>query len=209
MRRVAGYDAGLCAAVFGLLAISIYLLMTAITNVHGEIDQTYGWRQLVFACIGLVGAVFASRVDLELLRRYWTTLYLTALGSIAVVFLLGTAIRGSRRWIEAGPVNLQPSETGKVLVILAVAGFLVSRTRPARDPVVFASALGMAALPAMMVFLQPDFGTSQVYGYSALALVFFAGARWLHLGALFGSIITLAVLVLAISTCCTISRSSG
>lgn len=197
-RRIAGYDSALAFSVGALLATSIYLLMTAITGLHGELDQSFGWRQLVFTAIGIAVAYVVSRVDLQLIGQYWFACYVAAVGSVAVVIVLGTAIRGSRRWIELGPVNLQPSETGKVLMALAVAGFLASRPRGAQDGRTFLAALAMMALPAGLVFLQPDFGTSQVYGYMALALVFFAGARWLHLGMLAGAVVFLAVAVLAL-----------
>jgi rod shape determining protein RodA len=199
LRRVAGYDTGLVASVFMLLGICLYLLFTAIVVPGGgELDQSFGWRQLVFSVVGLVGAVAISRIPLHVFERLWIPLYVGALGSIAVVFVLGTAIRGSRRWIEAGPVNLQPSETGKVLVILAVAGFLAGRVRDVQRPGMFLAVLGLCAVPALMVFVQPDFGTSQVYGYSALALLFFAGARWLHFAMLGGALVAVIVLVLGI-----------
>lgn len=198
MRRVLGYDTGLVAAVLLLLAGSLYVLLTSIVQPGGELDQSFGWRQGIFAGVGLIGAVMISRIPIGAFERVWMALYVGALGSIAVVFVLGTAIRGSRRWIEAGPVNLQPSETGKVLVILAVAGFLAARVRDVQRPQMFLAVLGLCALPALMVFVQPDFGTSQVYGYSALALLFFAGARWLHFAMLGGAVVLLIVLVLGV-----------
>jgi len=198
MRRFVGFDTGLLVGTFALLGASLYLLFTAIVLPSGQLDHSFAWRQLVFAAIGLAGAATISRIPLRTFERLWVPLYLGAIGSIAVVFLLGTAIRGSRRWIEAGPVNLQPSETGKVLIILAVAGFLASRIREAQTGRMFAVVLGMCALPAFMVFVQPDFGTSQMYGYAALALLFFAGARWLHFAVLGGAFVGVLILVLGV-----------
>lgn len=198
LRRVGGYDSALSAAVMAIIAGSIYLLLTAIVLPSGAIDHSFGERQVVFAIIGIGGAVAVSRVNLELLERAWLPIYLAGLGSIAVLYLLGTAIRGSRRWIELGPVNVQPSEFGKVLVLLGVAGFISTRTRDAREPWMFASVLGLVAVPALLVFKQPDFGTSQIYGYIALALLFFAGARWTHFAVLFGTFGAVLVLVLAL-----------
>ena len=197
-RRIAGYDTGLWVAVFALLAISIYVLMTGITGLHGDLDRSFGQRQIVFSVLGIVGAVMISRIEMGIFSRYWLGLYTACLASIAVVYLLGTVIRGSRRWIELGPVNIQPSETGKVLVILAIAGFLTTRSRDLQSRTTFVVTLGMAALPAALVFMQPDFGTAQVYGYIGLAMAFFAGARWLHLATLGGVVALVIVLVLAL-----------
>jgi rod shape determining protein RodA len=115
-----------------------------------------------------------------------------------VLRLFGTVVNGSRRWIDFGPLSLQPSEFGKVLCLIAVTGFLASRQREIRDGRVFGSVLGMVALPAAMVFLQPDFGTAQVYGWLGLGVLFFAGARWAHFTMLFGTVAVLAVLVLGL-----------
>lgn len=191
LRRVSGYDTGLGLAVVALLGISLYLLLN-------DIEGGFGTRQLAFATIGGGAAIAISRIDLELVRRFWLGLYMGAIASIAVVFLLGTVIRGSRRWIDLGIVNLQPSETGKVLVVLGIAGLLASRSFDVRNPANFTLVLMLCAVPAGMVFVQPDFGTSQVYAYITLALLFFAGARWLHLAVLGGSVVAVAVLVLAL-----------
>jgi rod shape determining protein RodA len=196
MRRIFGYDSGLTLATFGLVTVGIYVLFTSIVALDGSVDTGYGWRQLIFAILGLTLAVIASRVDLTEIEQRWKLAYFTALGSILFVLVVGAAVRGSRRWVEVGPVNVQPSEIGKVLVILAIAGFLAQRTREIEEARTLALVAGLVALPALLVFIQPDFGTSQVYAAIGVALVFFAGARWLHLGTVAGFIVLLAVLVM-------------
>ena len=99
-----------------------------------------------------------------------------------LVFPLADATRGSKRWIELGPFQFQPSEFGKLLFVLALAGFLADRVRRLHEPKVVLQALGLAAIPIALVFKQPDLGTALVFGAALIACLFVAGIRWTHLG---------------------------
>jgi rod shape determining protein RodA len=79
--------------------------------------------------------------------------------------------------------NLQPSELGKVLLVVALSAFVVDRMRrPGRETT--ARVMLLALLPAMLVMAQPDLGTSLVYVVAGLALLFVAGVPWRHFAAL-------------------------
>jgi rod shape determining protein RodA len=109
-----------------------------------------------------------------------------------LVFPLADATRGSKRWIEIGPFQFQPSEFGKLLFVLALAGFLADRARRLHEPRVVLQALGLAAIPIALVFKQPDLGTALVFGAALIACLFVAGIRWTHLGLLVGVVALLA-----------------
>ena len=96
---------------------------------------------------------------------------------------VGTATRGSKRWINFPFFNFQPSELGKVLLTLALAGFLVDRTRRLGERETTARIMLLALLPAMLVIAQPDLGSGFVYVAIALALLFVAGTKWTHFAA--------------------------
>jgi rod shape determining protein RodA len=100
---------------------------------------------------------------------------------MAVVIVLAEAIRGSKRWLDLGVIQFQPSELGKVLFVLAIAGFLVERASRVTRWRTLVSALGLAAVPMLLVFLQPDLGTALVYAAALLAVLFFVGVRWRQL----------------------------
>ena len=156
---------------YGLWAIS------GITHkdVPGNADY-YVTRQAIFVAIGVVGLVAAVVIDPALYRHRWRLILGGTSAVIALVFLEGT-IRGSKRWIDLGFFRLQPSEFGKVLFVLALAGFLAERTKRLNEPRVVAQALGLAAIPVLLVFLQPDFGTAMVYVAAVGAALFVAGVR--------------------------------
>jgi rod shape determining protein RodA len=103
-----------------------------------------------------------------------------------MIFVLaaGAATRGSRRWVDVGFFKFQPSEFGKVLFVLVIAGFLAERARSLSDPLAPLGAVGYGLVPIMLVFVQPDIGTALVYTAALAAVLFIAGVRWLHFGIL-------------------------
>ena len=100
---------------------------------------------------------------------------------MVLVFLAGSVVRGSRRWIDLGFFQFQPSEFGKLLFVLFLAAFLADRGRRIGEWRTVLTAVGLGAVPIGLVFAQPDFGTALVYAAALAAVLFVAGARWLHL----------------------------
>jgi rod shape determining protein RodA len=171
-------------AAGALVAYGLWLV-SGITRFDVPGDESYFvFRQGIAAAVGVVGLVVATLVPVDLARHYWKLLYGFTLGLMIVVFLVAEAIRGSKRWIDLGFIQFQPSELGKVLFVLAVAGFLVERAGSVSRWRTIVSALGLGAAPILLVFLQPDLGTALVYAASLFALLFFVGVRWHQLAVL-------------------------
>jgi rod shape determining protein RodA len=119
-----------------------------------------------------------------------------AISGMVFVFAFAEAIRGSKRWVELGPIQFQPSEFGKGLFVLAVAGFLVERQHDLGRLRTVATAIALGTAPMLLVFLQPDLGTALVYAAALAAVLFVAGVRWLHLALLGGFAATLVLGIL-------------
>jgi rod shape determining protein RodA len=187
----------LISAVGAVVAYGLWAI-AGITkhDVTGDPDY-YFTRQVVFVCVGAVGLVIAALVDPELYRTRWRWIFGGTAFVIAIVFLNG-ATRGSKRWLDLGFFRFQPSEFGKVLFIVALAGFLAERARRLNEPRTTLTAIGLASIPIFLVFLQPDFGTALVYSAAVAAVLFVAGTPWTHIGLLTGGGIALAVLVLGV-----------
>lgn len=157
----------------------------------------YLTRQAIFVVIGLAGLLAAVLVDPDFYRTRWRAIFGGTVFMIAIVFLAGAgSIRGSKRWLDLGFFRFQPSEFGKVLFILALAGFLAERSRRLHEVRTTATALGLASIPIFLVFLQPDVGTALVYCAALAAVLFVAGTPWSHLGVIAASAIGVTVLVL-------------
>lgn len=150
-------------------------------------------RQAIAAGVGVVGLAVAVVIPPTLYQRRWRLIYIGTIGLMVFTFAFAEAVRGSRRWIEVGPFQFQPSEFGKVLFVLAIAGFLVDRRGRVNELRTVATAIGLAGVPTVLVFLQPDLGTSLVYAAALAATLFVAGVRWLHL-ALLGAAAVVVVL---------------
>src|SRR4029078_6431731 len=132
-------------------------------------------RQVVFAIVGTVGLLLATLIDVDHYRTRWRLIFGGTTVVIAIVYFQGAAIRGSKRWLDLGFFRFQPSEFGKVLFVLALAGFLAERSRPLGAPRTTLSAVALALVPIFLVFLQPDFGSALVYCAATGALLLVAG----------------------------------
>jgi rod shape determining protein RodA len=153
-------------------------------------------KQILYAAVGGVGLVLALLIDPDIYRRYWRPIFIGTVGLIAVVFLAGRAARGSTRWINVGFFTFQPSEFGKLLFVLAIAGFLAERQRTINTAATVLRAVGLGLIPVVLVFAQPDLGTALVYLAALGAMLFVAGASWKHLTVLGGAAAALVVVVL-------------
>jgi rod shape determining protein RodA len=165
--------------VYGLWAID------GITkhDVPGD-PEYYVVRQAIFAVVGIAGMAAVVLVDPDYYRRYRKVVYAVALFLLLAVMAAGADIRGSTRWIDFGFFRFQPSEFVKLMLALVLAGVLAGRARQIGDWRTTGVVVGLAAVPTLLVFTQPDIGTALVYGAILLAALFFAGTRWRDLGVL-------------------------
>ena len=174
----------LIAAVAGVITYGIWVL-TAVTRNDVPGDQTYFVsRQEVYIAVGAVLAAVTTAVSPEIYRRYAKALYALTVTLLLLVLVVGDDVRGSKRWIEFGSFRLQPSEIGKILLILFLAAFVANRARSESPWKTVWGAVGLAALPMLLVFKEPDFGSTLIYGSALLAVLFFGGMPWKHLASL-------------------------
>jgi rod shape determining protein RodA len=185
-------------AALAVIAFSVYTLgVTTNEDVAGN-PHFYAVRQSMYAVIGIALMLGVARIDYSRFRELRVGLYTAMVASIVLVLILGEATRGSRRWIELPFFTFQPSELGKVLLILALAAFAIDRVRHVPETQRTARLLLLGFAPAAIVFLQPDLGTGAVYGVITLAVLFVAGVRWTQfalLGALVAAAATIVLVV--------------
>jgi rod shape determining protein RodA len=153
-------------------------------------------RQSVYAALGCVGLVAALFVDPDLYRRFRRPIFVGTAGVMLLVLLAGTVSRHSKRWLDIGFFRFQPSEFGKLLFVLFLAGFLADRARRLGETRTVVEAIGLGSIPILLVFVQPDVGTAMVYAAALAAVLFVAGVRWTHLAALGVGTVVLALAVL-------------
>ncbi len=165
---------GLCASVtlFGGLMIRSAELNQGLTD---------WWQHWLVGGVGLAIAMLIARWRYEnLLQLHWVIYGITNISLIAVM-IIGTTAKGAQRWITVGGFNLQPSEFAKVGVIITLAAIL--HTKTASTIPAFLKALAITSVPWALVFLQPDLGTSLVFGAITLGMLYWGNANpgWLIL----------------------------
>src|SRR5436309_12300090 len=121
----------LVAGVAGLVAVGLWAI-SGVTqyDVAGD-PHHYLQRQIAYAVVGAFALLICVLIDPDMYRRYWRPIFIGTVGLIAIVLLVGKAARGSTRWINVGFFTFQPSEFGKLLFVLAIAGYITERARGA------------------------------------------------------------------------------
>jgi len=136
-------------------------------------------RQARLVGLGVLAMVAAGWFGHRRLHRFVPLVYLGMLGLFGAVLLVGTEVKGARAWLQFGGIQFQPSEFGKVVLILALAAWLARGDEPSAPRVVVAVLL--AAAPVGLIILQPDLGTVLVYGAIAAGMALVAGVKGRHL----------------------------
>jgi len=187
---LARFDWILLAATFATVGYGLFAI-NGITR-HDPAGSAVA-RQGLYAAVGVVLLVMASLVDPAQYRRFSRSAYVALCGVMALVLVLGAATNGSRRWINLGFFTFQPSEFGKVMLALFLAGFLSERAKQVNHFRVPLQAIGCAGVTILLVLVQPDVGTALVYVSVLVAALFLSGVRWAQL-AIVGTVALIGVL---------------
>ncbi|MBV8644337.1 MAG: putative lipid II flippase FtsW [Candidatus Eremiobacteraeota bacterium] len=185
--RVGPPDALLLGSVAFLVVIGLVMVFSASSaTAYSSFHDTayYLKRQLVYLGVGLVLAYAAYRVDYRKLRTVAPGLVLVTLLLLVLTLIphVGFATGGARRWLGFHALSFQPSELGKLALVIFLAAKLAQLGEGIRSlskgvwPVLFITVLLSAP-----VFFEPDMGTASLYIFTAFALLFTAGARFEHL----------------------------
>ena len=198
-QATAGLDWWLLIMALAVSGFGVFVVRAATESDVASNPGFFFTRQLAFTVVGLVCLFFMLRLDLENLSRYVWTIYAILVASVGAVLLLGASARGSTRWIDLGPVRLQPSELGKVILAFVLAVVVVERLKAIEPARLSLMVLGLTLLPAVIVFLQPDLGTALVYVAIAMAILWVAGQPITHFvvaGAVIVGAVTLVLYLL-------------
>jgi rod shape determining protein RodA len=182
-QRVLLFDPLIVLAAFGLVACSLVTLKGATAHTIKGSPLYYVERQALFAGIGIVMALVFARFDYSRLREYRLGLLaLLAIGNIAVYGM--PARLGAHRWIPLPILQVQPSEFGKLLLIVSLAALAVDYSRQLHEWRTTARIMLVACVAAMLVIPQPDLGTGLVYVAVGFMTLIIAGTRAKQLAAL-------------------------
>ena len=186
---LSGFDPVLTGAVAILLIMGTLLVYAATRDwysANGLDPQYYLKRHVINIVIGLALAWGTTIIDYRLLRAY--TPYIWGLGVLGLLFVLipgvGSEVNGAKAWIRlpAG-FQIQPAEIAKISIIIGIAMLLSERTHNSDEPTNkdVLKALGVAALPILLILAQPDMGTVFIISASVVTMLAVSGApsRWI------------------------------
>jgi rod shape determining protein RodA len=189
-RETRPFDYVLLAAALALTAYGLLLLysgsLSSGTSGLAAVLAGPAGRQLAFAVVGVGFCLFVSQLDYRFLAQGSMGLYVGLIAALIFVLTLGAAEFGSRRWIPIAGTQVQPSEVGKLIVILVLAKYLSDNQERVKTLPVFLTSLGIAAVPALLVFAQPDLGSATIFLLVWLGMVIMAGADMRHVLGLLG-----------------------
>jgi len=188
----------LIAATLGLIAYGVTMIYFATRHdIEGQ-PLYFVTQQLTAVVVGLVAAAVVSLLDYEVYRRFQWVMYAFAVLSVALVLPFGEVVHGARRWINLGFQSFQPSALAMLLLALSIGAYLADRMDLLGAKRVTLVALLMAAVPAFLVYQEPDFGSAMVMVALTLAMLYFYGTSWTHFAVLGGSAVAAFVVALKV-----------
>ena len=175
----------LILAAYGAVMV---LSVTIHRQVEAGLDPNlYMKRQIAFIVAGIAALIVTSFFDYRHFRAFAPFVYVATLaGLILVLTPLGYTQGGATRWINLGAFQAQPSEVGKIAVIVVLAAYLAERKGDLHGLDILFT-VGAVAIPSVLIYLEPDLGTMLVFVAITGALLLVGGAKMRHfmvLGAL-------------------------
>ena len=185
---VHGFDPVLTAVVGLLLFVGTLLVWAATRDWYtrnGLDGQYYLKRHVINIMIGLVLAYAVTVIDYRLLRAYTPILWGAGVLGLIIVLIpgLGAEINGAKAWIALpGGFQIQPAELAKIAIIIGMSMILSERSHDSDGPTTrdVLQALTVAAIPVLLIILQPDMGTVLIISAAVVTIIAVSGvpARW-------------------------------
>lgn len=185
---MAGFDPVLTASVGLLLLIGTFLVYAATRDwyaANGLDPQYYLKRHVITILIGCMLAWGTTVIDYRVLRAYTPIMW--GLGILGLLFVLipgiGSTVNGARAWISLpGGFNIQPAELAKISIIVGISMILSERKHDSDEPTNkdVLQSLAVAAVPILLILLQPDMGTVFIISIAVVTILGVSGAssKW-------------------------------
>lgn len=157
MGKQTGLDYWLLGPLAGLV---VFGLMAVFSATNGSGDTTLFYRQLTWAAVGALAMVFVYYNDVRVIKDGSYVFYILGMLLLVAVLIFGRKIAGQTSWVRIGFFSFQPSEIAKMATILALARFLSDDDTDIHSLPHLLTALAIPLLPAVLIMLQPDMGTT-------------------------------------------------
>ncbi len=162
----------------GLIFIGMVTLWS--TKGDGDLISSTFYRQLIHLGIGLI---LFYVIQFFRVTFFYEFAYIFYIGLLLLLFatIFMPEISGSTRWIILGPIQFQPAEFGKIILIFVLAKYLADFHENSNHWKLITAALAIAIVPALMIFKQPDLGTAIIFPAVTYPMLYWSGIRPFHL----------------------------
>ncbi|MBD3162533.1 MAG: rod shape-determining protein RodA [Candidatus Eisenbacteria bacterium] len=186
------FDWGIALAAFALVLIGLYAVYSA-TQFPDSPREDLFLRHLLALPVALGAMLVMMAIPLRTLEDLAWPIYGGCLLILLLVLLVGMEAYGARRWLVFGPVRLQPAEIAKIGTIIALANYLARKRRSPDQIRTLFAALGLIALPLLLILRQPDLGTAGAIPALGIGILLWAGLPMVHLLVLASPLLGLAL----------------
>ena len=174
--------------------VVVLLLISCLTLKYTNSDSSFFastyMKQLVWSSFGLMMLVCMQWFRVQFLHEYAYHFYVLLLLLILLTYSM-PIIGGSQRWLLIGSFSFQPSEIGKLFLVLALARFISDYQGKIDDRRILLISLLMVLMPSFMIFKQPDFGTAIVYSFVALPMLYWGNIKSYYLFSILAPLISI------------------
>jgi cell division protein FtsW len=189
--------ATMCLVAFGAVMVFSASSTSSLLGESGD-GALYLKRTLVFGLIGLIALKLLVSMKLDAIRRLTPIMLAISFALLFVTLGIGSSVNGAKSWLVAGPVQVQPAEIMKVVLLLYGAHLIAARPQMTDDLRSMFPYLGVVAGAFVLILAQPDFGTTMVTALGVAALLIAGGAKLRHLAILGGAIALVGLIAVMI-----------
>ncbi len=187
------FDFLLFAAVLILSIFGIAMINSAVAG--NQQLATYVPRQTIFVALGLLVVLASAVIDYHYWISFTRPLFILTFILLVIVFILGKASFGSARWLTTGLVDVQPSELGKIVIILVLANYFARNWDKPHDLRWISSSLIPVGAIVVWIILQPNLSTSIVIFVIWFSMIWISGLPMKYMGFFLVGVILLSVVV--------------
>lgn len=175
--------------VLGLTLLGVLMVYSTTISSHSAASGLF-FRHLVALLLGVLGAAALAWTPPRILEDLSPAIFGFFVLMLGLVLVAGDSASGARRWLDIGPLRVQPSEPAKIAFVLFLAHYLAQKRCDLHRFVSLAGALACIILPTLLVLKEPDLGTALAFPIVGLAMLLWAGLPRLTLFLLASPLIT-------------------
>ncbi len=175
------YDSPLLWMTFGLTIIGFVMVTSASMPIGQRLANDpfiFAKHDALYILLSLFLSIVILRIPMLFWQRYSSVMLLISIVMLLMVLIVGPSIKGASRWLELGPLRIQPAELSKLSLFCYLASYLVRKVEEVRSNFWgFCKPMGIMVILSILLLAQPDLGTVVVLFITTLSMLFLAGAK--------------------------------